>query len=597
MREKLRLLRILVTDAHKLAGLGAIRSLGRAGHTVIAGCPEGIEHTPSIWSRYSTRHVYYPDSRYHQFEFKDWLRDQAYRGAFDAVLPVTEASVVGVAAVRKELPSEVLPILPNDTALQYTLSKFNSTRMALSLGMICPSTIFISDGTQTGRQHGELSGLHYPIVIKTDNYQTPEGVYEPGRTFIAANTDEAKRVLQSLEHLNTRIIAQQFVPGSGAGAFILRFARTTHLRFAHRRLHEVPYTGGASSLRESCHDDELTSLGETILDAIDYEGVAMVEFRRGASDGKLYFLEINGRLWGSLALALHSGVDFPTALIECHQNGRPTKSPSHYRSGIKCRNVLPGELSYLQSIFRANTLHAASSAPSRIRAVLEFFALSLNPTIRQDWFWWSDPLPGILQAWGTLTWFANRMLQKGILKFHKHQEYRLLRSLRSEHSSRCNQPAYFPKRLSRILFVCYGNICRSPFAACYWNSKSRESSSGIPLAVSAGFHPHAGRSTPPWIVSLAATYNIDLRSHHSSVLTGKDVESADAIFVMDRKNYQDLLARYLWAKDKTYLVGLFSGDDRIEIDDPYKMSIDDARACLQQLVLSLDGLMTKILQA
>ena len=50
-------------------------------------------------------------------------------------------------------------------------------------------------------------------------------------------------------------------------------------------------------------------LGQQLLDSIGYQGVAMVEFRRG-SDGQDYFLEINGRLWGSLPLALHAGVDF-----------------------------------------------------------------------------------------------------------------------------------------------------------------------------------------------------------------------------------------------------------------------------------------------
>ena len=71
---------------------------------------------------------------------------------------------------------------------------------------------------------------------------------------------------------------------------------------------------------------------------------------------------------------------------------------------------------------------------------------------------------------------------------------------------------------------------------------------------------------------------------------------ADAIFVMDRKNYKDLLDRYSWVRDKTYFLGLFAGDDRIEILDPYQMSTEDARVCLQQLVLSLDGLMAQVLR-
>ena len=594
MNRTVRPLRILVTDVHKLAGLGAVRSLGRAGHTVVAAHPPSIDRSPAVWSRYCSDRVYHPDSQHSQFEFKDWLRDQASRGSFDAVLPITEASVVGVASVRKELPSELLLILPSDRALEYTLSKFHSTRMALSLGIACPTTVFVSGGSEVGRWNEDFSVLDYPILIKTDNYQTREGAYHSGRRFVAGNAEEAHRILRNLEHLKTRIIAQQLIPGRGSGAFLLRFGGQTHLRFAHRRLHEVPYTGGASSLRESCHDAELVSLGERMLDAIGYEGVAMVEFRRRASDGKPYFLEINGRLWGSLALALHAGIDFPKALMECYQNGEPTTARTYYRSGIRCRNIFPGELSYVVSVLRAKAAKGVDSPPSKVRVIGEFFELSLNPTIRHDWFWWSDPLPGIVKAAGTVAWFVDRILQKGLDKVKSRSTDRLLQKLRSEHVTRCARPNYFSRPLNHILFLCYGNIIRSPFAACYWNSRVGRFSSGGPVGISSGFHGHVERGSPTWIVDLAAEHNVDLAEHHSCLVSQRCVESADAIFAMDRKNYRDLLSRYPEAKLKTYFLGLFAGDDRIEIPDPYDMSIDDARVCLRQLVMSLDGLMSRV---
>ena len=216
-------------------------------------------------------------------------------------------------------------------------------------------------------------------------------------------------------------------------------------------------------MRQSCHDDELTSLGERILNAIGYEGVAMVEFRRGATDGKRYFLEINGRFWGSLALALHSGIDFPKALVECYQNGQPTTATSNYRAGIKCRNIFPGELAYLVSVLRATAAQGVDPPPSKVRAVGEFFALSLNPTIKHDWFWWSDPFPGILQAVGTVAWFAEQDHQKRTPKVPEATSNgRLLETLRSSHQIRCGRPKYFNQPLNHILLLCYGNIIRSP---------------------------------------------------------------------------------------------------------------------------------------
>lgn len=592
MNHTVRPLRILVTDTHRLAGLGAVRSLGRAGHIVVAAHPPDTSRSPTIWSRYCSDHVCHPDSRQSLFEFMDWLRGQARRGTFDAVLPITEPSIVGVASIRKELPREMLLILPSDKALEYTLSKFHSTRMALSLGIACPTTVFVSDGSEGERWNEDFSVFNYPVLIKTDNYQTKEGTYHSGQRFVARNAEEAHRILRNLEHLKTRIIAQQLIPGSGSGAFLLRFNGQTHLRFAHRRLHEVPYTGGASSLRESCQDAELINFGESMLKAIGYEGVAMVEFRRRASDDKPYFLEINGRFWGSLALALHAGIDFPKALIECYQNGEPSRARVNYRSGIRCRNIFPGELAYLVSVVRAKTVKGGNRPPSKVWAIGEFFALSLNPMIRHDWFWWSDPIPGIVQAFGTVAWFVNRILQKGIDIVRSRSTDRLLQRFQSEHFMRCGNPKYFARPLNHILFLCYGNIIRSPFAECYWNSRIPNSSLNRPTVTSAGFHPRSGRNTPAWIVDLAAEFKVDLTSHHSRVLTKEDVEAADVILVMDRKNYQDLMAQYPMAKDKLYFLGLFSDDWQVEIADPYNGSIDDARESLQRLAKSLDGLMS-----
>ena len=418
-------LRILVTDAHSRVGLGAIRSLGRAGHTVIASFSKSWPWPTSASSRYCSEVVRSPNPRYHQSLFREWLFDQAHRHIIDAILPITEASLVGVTAVRKELPSDVLPIIPSDGALEYALSKFHATRMALAVEVPCPTTVFHSSARPTSADREELQRLRFPVIIKTDNYFTTKGGYGRGRCIIARNLHHAYKVLNRLAQLQTRMIVQEFIPGSGAGAFLLRFHGKTHLSFAHRRLHEYPYTGGRSSFRESCRDEELVRLGERLLEAIDYDGVAMVEFRRDARNERPYFIEINGRLWGSLALALHCGVDFPAALVRCHVLGCPPPHQGNYPVGVRCRNVFPGEVRHLRSILGAPKHSRGRPTPPRLRAVVRFFVLFFDPRIRHDYFWWSDPLPGIRQAWGMVQWFRRRLWRKlwrnGVRR-HAHQK-------------------------------------------------------------------------------------------------------------------------------------------------------------------------------
>jgi NAD(P)-dependent dehydrogenase (short-subunit alcohol dehydrogenase family) len=89
-----RSLRILITDAERLFGLRAIRSLGRAGYTVIAAYRKSPERAVSLSSRYCAGSLCYPDPWCNHFELRDWLRHQTNRGEFYAVLAITATCFV-----------------------------------------------------------------------------------------------------------------------------------------------------------------------------------------------------------------------------------------------------------------------------------------------------------------------------------------------------------------------------------------------------------------------------------------------------------------------------------------------------------------------
>ena len=129
--------------------------------------------------------------------------------------------------------------------------------------------------------------------------------------------------------------------------------------------------------------------------AIGYEGAAMFEFRRSHLNQVPYFIEINGRLWGSLALALHAGADFPAKLVECHAGTAAPRAPGDYATGIYCRNVYPGETDYLRSVLAASGAVRGAYPPGKAQAVLEFFRLFFTPRMHYDYFWLSDPLPWV----------------------------------------------------------------------------------------------------------------------------------------------------------------------------------------------------------
>lgn len=588
-------LRILVTDAQELAALGAIRSLGRVGHEVVAACPRRFGRPAAAWSRYCTELRASPDPWRSHGEFRRWLEEQILEKQYDAILPISEGAIQAVAALRPQAPPGTLLLLPDDASLALCLSKFTATQRALALGIPCPATVFIEDGLRGAALERALAGLRYPVIIKTDNALTPGGAYRKGRNRVAANPAGALAILRELERDPARRIVQELIPGSGAGAFFLRWGGRVVLEFAHRRLHEVPYSGGMSSLRESCHEAALLEAGRRLLEGVDYQGLAMVEFRRSAADGKLHFLEINGRLWGSLALALHAGVDFPRALLECHQGppapagAAPHAGPAQYPDGLRCRNFYPGECAYLFSILTARPEAGTAPPPPLLRTLGHFLATSLNPRVRDDHFWWSDPAPAAAQALS----LGRRILGRGrgaALGVLRQRQDRLAQErLRARHAARI--AAGFNPAPAGVLFLCYGNICRSPFAEAYWNAR-RSGAAGamLPPAASAGFYPQAGRSTPAWILDLAAEHGVDLAGHRSRLVTPQDVERAGAILIMDRMNERDLMASFPACRDKMHYLGAFAPAGPIELADPFMEEEDEARACYARLVAALEGL-------
>lgn len=141
-----------------------------------------------------------------------------------------------------------------------------------------------------------------------------------------------------------------------------------------------------------------------------------------------------------------------------------------------------------------------------------------------------------------------------------------------------------PVRPRSVLFVCHGNIIRSPMAAALFESQLRTRSVATISVASAGLHSEPGRAADPRALALAPEFGLSLDGHRTRCLTDEMVEWAEAIFVMDFRNEAVFLSRYPGARSKLFLLGAGeSGIESVEIADPYEGSVNDVRACYRRL--------------
>ena len=129
-----------------------------------------------------------------------------------------------------------------------------------------------------------------------------------------------------------------------------------------------------------------------LLGPLGWHGVAMMEFKQDRRTGRAFLMEVNGRFWGSLDLAVQAGVDFPYL---SHQLalGEPIETPQTYQVGVRSRWLL-GDLDHLllRLFHRNNGQHLPDGMPSRARALLDFMQLA-GAGLHYDVISRDDPRP------------------------------------------------------------------------------------------------------------------------------------------------------------------------------------------------------------
>jgi predicted ATP-grasp superfamily ATP-dependent carboligase len=345
--------RVFVTDAQMRSSLAVIRSLGAKGIEVTAG--EDTRFATGFFSKYCADTVVYPSPTKKRADFVAALVDILQSDEYDVLFPVADACLAPIIENERVLSKYTRIALPPRKTFLHGFDKGATLKIALEHGIPCPATFFVDTPRQL---EAAKRGLDYPMVIKPR--------ISSGRRGVAVCSDDNELVAKySAIHAEyEKVLIQEFIPRKEEFGVYALLNDASELRAitVQRRLRSYPVDGGPSTLRETIRNEstgEAVRLARELLKAMNWTGVAMVEFRVDARDGVPKLMEVNPRYWGSLQLSILAGVDFPYLQYRMMMEG-DVETAGDYLDGIKCRWLLPGDVLWFLS------------APKKLENVREF---------------------------------------------------------------------------------------------------------------------------------------------------------------------------------------------------------------------------------
>ncbi len=142
-----------------------------------------------------------------------------------------------------------------------------------------------------------------------------------------------------------------------------------------------------------------------------------------------------------------------------------------------------------------------------------------------------------------------------------------------------------PATARSFVFVCFGNIIRSPMCEALMNQAIARIPGAQVKITSAGLNAVAGRAAHPWAIATAPDFGVSLEDHRARLLTPEMVNQADVIFAMDYHNRVQLLSRHPQARARVFMLSAYGDEEHHsdEIPDPYYMGQEQTRYCYRVL--------------
>jgi protein-tyrosine-phosphatase/predicted ATP-grasp superfamily ATP-dependent carboligase len=575
---------VLVVGDNVYAGLQTVRSLGRAGLDVHLVVFE--PHSVTKHSRYVRKTYDFGQPLLDTDRFVSSVLALVEQEPFELVIPTSDDALVPLMTVADDIRRHAHFAAPDQYGFTVTQQKDRTVEFANRLGIRTPKTLLLKKN-DCASIIGHLG--NFPLVLKPISSVTLGKSNHNSVKTVQSIDEMHQRLPEMLEH--GPVLVQEYCPGTGLGLDILADRGRIFAAFQHRRVHEDP-AGGPSTYRVS------EPLSECLLDnarrfcrEICWTGPAMFEYKVHPETNEAVLMEVNGRLWGSIALPIQAGVNFPRLLYEMLVLNKTTETFT-YRVPYFVRNT-SRDIYWLQANLRTPSGRRDLIKVPLSQVVKEIgniFMLREGFDIESV----SDPIPGLVGWWHLLLKMAGDVQEKIEQRWWMWVGRRLMRRTRQ----RRVQVGKHLRASRSLLFVCTGNINRSAVAASRMDALARGAGGKLKVA-SAGLVQKEGRSPCDISKDVAADMGVDISGHRSSILTPEMLDEFDAILVMETSHLQAIRQMRASAMKKTFLLSGFDpseNEDSVDIADPYGGDRAKFKDCYQRVVRcvnELDGLIAR----
>lgn len=375
--------RVLAIVGDTQVGLWVVRSLVRNGlevHAIV-----NTIHGQSAHSRYSAS-AWLLDTNPSLPEFANEILQLADQLNVGSIMPVSEGFHNGLISIRDRLNLANIHLFsPSREIFDKATDKDYVHQLCLDLNIPVAKGMCLDELMEKGPE----STLTYPLVLRTRKQNVRSGKV-PLKAAYARNLQELLNWHRQFETFADNVLVQEYHPGAEEHVQILMHDGEMFMTGDYIGEHHMPLAGGVTVQRISCHHQAVIDDTVKILKALNWQGIAGVQFHFDPETGRYIFLEINPRFSGGLPTVVMAGFEAPFNLWQSHfdpQNLRKT----HYKIGLRSR-ILGGDANWFLGQLRQDELPPGQQHLSKINAALTLL-WHCGPWTKDDSFMLVDLKP------------------------------------------------------------------------------------------------------------------------------------------------------------------------------------------------------------